>query len=389
MKEQSIRAKTAIVGIGETAVGKLPGKTSMQLMAEASAQAIEDAGLKKDDVDGVLVSYSLAEPSFMYCSFFSEYMGIKPHFSAAVHLGGASMCSLVGHAAAAINAGICSTVLIARGDPQRTGFSRQGVVAMSTEVGHRQFEAPYAPLTAGIYAMVARRHMHEFGTTSEQLAEIAVTMRYHASMNDNAQMRDPITIDDVLNSKLVADPLHVLDCCLVSDGGGAIVVTSAERANDLRKPPVYILGFGEGHSHYHIIQAESLVTSGCKDAARRAFAMSGLTPADIDVAEIYDCFTTTVLVDLEDLGFCEKGEGGRFVQGGRITFGGELPVNTHGGLLSQAHIAGMLHIVEAARQLRGEAGRRQVHGAQTAVVTGNGGSLSAHAVLVLGTEGVL
>jgi acetyl-CoA acetyltransferase len=231
--------------------------------------------------------------------------------------------------------------------------------------------------------------MHAYGTTSEQLAAVAVACRKHASLNPAAQMRQPITIDDVLNSKMIAHPLHLLDCSLVSDGGAAIVMTSAERAKNFKNKPVYILGVGEGHSHEHISQARSLTTSAAKEAGERAYAMAGLGPKDIDVAELYDCFTPVVVIELEDLGFCPKGEGGRFVEGGRIELGGELPVNTHGGLMSHCHPGhpgSLFSITEAVHQLRSECGPRQVKEAEISLVHGQGGIMSTHCTMILGKE---
>jgi acetyl-CoA acetyltransferase len=229
--------------------------------------------------------------------------------------------------------------------------------------------------------------MYEYGTTNEQFAAVAVAMRRHASVNANATMRKPITVQDVLESRWVVKPFHLLDCCLVSDGAGAVVVTSADRAHDFPKPPVYIWGFGEGHIAGPL-QSSSLTTLGGRQASEMAYRMAGVRPKDIDFAQIYDCFTAIVIVTLEDYGFCAKGEGGPWVENGRIQIGGDLPVNTHGGLLSQGHIEGMLHITEAVKQLRGHSvePERQVNDAKLGIVSGHGASLSAHATLVLGRD---
>ena len=254
---------------------------------------------------------------------------------------------------------------------------------------HPQFEAPYGPLVASNYALVARRHMHEYGTTEAQMAEVAVTMRKHASMNPNAHMRKLITVDDVLNSPMITSPLKRLDCALVSDGAGAAIITSAERARDLPRKPVYLLGQGYGLSHSYIGEYLDLTHSGAVDSGRAAFSMAGMTHADIDVAELYDCFTITVLIELEDLGFCKKGEGGAFVMGGRIALDGELPLTTHGGLLSAGHSgqgAGFFHVLEGVRQIRGSAGERQVKNAKTVLVHGNGGTIAIHCTLILGGD---
>jgi acetyl-CoA acetyltransferase len=252
---------------------------------------------------------------------------------------------------------------------------------------HAQFEVPYGPLVPSLYALIAQRHMHEFGTTPAQLAEVAVAIRYHASLNPNAHKRDVLTVDDVLSSRVITTPLHLLDCAIVSDGAAAVVVTRADRARDLKQSPVYLLGQGFGLRHSHIGEHRELTVTGAVDSGAAAFRSAGVTPRDIDVAQIYDCFTITVIVELEDLGFCPKGEGGRFVEGGRIRLGGELPITTHGGLLSGGHPGlpgGFFHVVEGIRQLRGAAGERQVRDAELALVHGNGGVASVHGTLILG-----
>jgi acetyl-CoA acetyltransferase len=252
---------------------------------------------------------------------------------------------------------------------------------------HPQFEAPYGPLVASNYALIAQRHMHEYGTTAEQMAEVAVTLRGHALRNPNAHMTRPITVRDVLDSPMITSPLKRFDCALVSDGAAAAIVTGAARARDLRQRPVRLLGQGYGLSHSYVGEARRLPYSGAVMSGQKAFAMAGVRHADIDVAELYDCFTITVIVELEDLGFCKKGEGGAFVQGGRIALGGELPVTTHGGLLSCAHPGlggGFFHVLEGVRQLRGQAGGRQVDGAELALVHGNGGTIAIHCTLILG-----
>lgn len=381
--------RIAIVGIGETEQGRLPDKSSLQLHSEATLLALEDAGLKKEDIDGVVTAFSFVDQTFMHCTTFSEYFGLSPKWSfASIAMGGSTAAWMAIQAAYAINAGYCDTVLCVRGDPTLSKLTTEGMVALIKEMSHLELEYPYGLTTPGGYALAAQRHMYEFGTTSEQLAAVAVAMRKHAGMMWNAVMKDPITIDDVLSSRMITSPLHLFDCCLVSDGGGAFIVTTAERARDLKKPPIYVNGAAQASPHQFIGQSPSLtyIYETIKGSTDRAFGMAGVTPRDIDVAEIYDCFTITVIMSLEGLGFCELGEGGSFVEGGRIELGGELPVNTHGGLLSQAHLGGMFHVNEAVRQLRGEAGERQAEGAQNTVVTGNGGILSAQSVMVLGKE---
>lgn len=378
----SIKNKVAIVGIGETKVGKLPGRDPITIQAEAIRLALEDAGLTNKDVDCLLAKGLMDEPEFMQSTHLFEYLGMHPKITSCMDAGGASPCLMAMTAASLINAGLCEVAVCVEGENDATFVRRQEGVGMSrvSEESENVYGFIAAPVS---YAMAARRHMHEFGTTGEQLAAIAVAMRKHACLNENATMRTPITIEDVMNSRWIAEPLHLLDCCLVSDGGGAFVVTTAERARNLKKRPVYILGAAAQMTHNRISQSPNPTHPGAWDAAPRVYEMAGVGPKDIDVAEIYDCFTITVLEQLEAYRFCGRGEGGRFVEGGRIELGGELPVNTHGGLLSQAHIDGMLHVVEGVRQVRGEGGARQVPNAEIALVTGNGGILSTHTSLIL------
>jgi acetyl-CoA acetyltransferase len=286
-------------------------------------------------------------------------------------------------AVAALEAGYCTTVLCVNGDAQTMrGDGGRGAVSWIED-----FETPFGFLGAPItYAMPARRHMYEYGTTSEQFGAIAVACRKHASLNPNATFRDPITIADHQASRMVAEPFHLLDCCPVTDGAGAVIITSAERARDLKQRPVYLLGLGQQNTYSDVQYAVPMTSPAMKGASRQAYAMAGLGPEDIDVAELYDCFTYVALITLEEYGFCKKGEGGSFVEGGRIELGGELPLNTGGGLLSQAHATGFLHITEAATQLRGTAGARQVAGAQTAIVSGQCGSTGINACLILGNH---
>jgi acetyl-CoA acetyltransferase len=379
----------AIVGIGESAIGKVPDRSALQLQADATRAALADAGLRISDIDGLITTPVRVEAWNMPCGVVASHLGIRPSYLATLDLAGASGCAMVHHAAMAIASGQCTTVLCVSGQNLLSNKLRADAVKQMAESGaaHPQFEAPYGPLVASSYALVARRHMHEYGTTEAQMAEVAVTMRRHAGLNPNAHMRKPITIDDVLNSPMITSPLKRLDCALVSDGAGAAIITSAERARDLPKRPAYLLGQGYGLSHSYISEYLDITHSGAVDSGRKAFAMAGVTHQDIDVAELYDCFTITVLIELEDLGFCKKGEAGAFVQGGRIGLTGELPLTTHGGLLSAGHSglgAGFFHVLEAVRQIRGEAGARQVKDVKTALVHGNGGTIAVHCTLILG-----
>jgi acetyl-CoA acetyltransferase len=386
---ESLRGKVAIVGAADTEVGVVPHLSATQMYVKAAKLALEDAGITKDDVDGLITCNSWVEPYLYHAEMIAEYMQIFPRYCLNVATGGGTTLAIMQHAATAIASGVCNTVLITMADNMLSGLSRDKAIEAMSTAGHAQFERPYGPPIPGFYALIAQAHMHAYGTTSEQLAAVSVACRKHASMNPAAQMRDPISVEDVLNSKIIAEPLHLLDCSLVSDGGAAIIMTSAERAKDFKKKPVYMLGVGEGHSHEHISQARSLTTSAAKEAGERTYAMAGLGPKDIDVAELYDCFTPVVIIELEDLGFCPKGEGGRFVEDGRIELGGELPINTHGGMMSHCHPGhpgSMFSMTEAVFQLRDECGPRQVKDAEVAFVHAQGGIMSTHCSMILAKE---
>jgi acetyl-CoA acetyltransferase len=381
----STRGKAAIVGAAESDLGEVgPGFTPLDLIGQATDRALADAGLSKEDVDGLFSAsayYAMATVSA------GEYLGIRPRYSDATNMGGSSFVSHLLHAAAALEAGLCEVALVVYASTQRSGGGFRGVSDPPNP-----YETPYGPrYPVSMYALAASRHMHQYGTTREQLAEVAVAAREWAKLNPKAFKRDDLTVEDVLASRIISSPLSLLDCCLVSDGGGALVVTSAERAKDLRKAPVYLLGAAEAHWHRNISQMPDLTVSTAAESGPRAYEMAGVGPEDVDVAMLYDAFTINTILFLEDLGFCEKGEGGTFVKGGRIAPGGELPVNTNGGGLSYNHpgMYGLLLLIEAVRQLRGECGERQVEGAEVALAHGNGGVLSSQVTAVLGTESIL
>ena len=389
MPDKSFSGKVAIVGAADTEVGVLPGRTPMELGVEAALAAIADAGLKKRDIDGLVTCNAMAQPMMYHAEATAEYLQIFPRYCIAAGAGGGTTFSIIHHAASAIATGMADIVVVAMADSMRSGLTRDQAMLVQAATGHPEFEQPYGPTVPAYYALIAQAHMAEFGTTQEQFAGIAVACREHAARNPAAQMREVITIEDVLESRMIADPLHLLDCSLVSDGGSAIVLTSAERAADMSQTPIYLLGAGEAHSHEHISAARNLTTSAAKEAGQRAFEMSGLRPTDMDFAQLYDCFTPTVLVELEDLGFCKKGEGGAFVESGALLPGGSLPVNTHGGLLSHSHPGNpgsMFALTESVVQLRGEANDRQVANAKNALVHAQGGIMSSHTALVLGSE---
>lgn len=381
--------KIAIVGVGESEIGKVPGMTGLGLNAQAAKRALDETGLKVSDIDGVLTAYSFTEPYFMLGSVLCEYLGIKPRYNASVVVGGGSPAVMLKHAAEAILAGSAETILVCAGENRATGQSRDSAVSALLAVGHPYFEQPYGGSIPGFYAMIAQRHMHVYGTTREHLANIAVNTRRHALLHPNAHMKSAITVEDVLSAKPIADPLGMLDCCLISDAGGAFIVTSAERAKDLKSKPAYLLGIGEHHTHEHLMCAPSLTEFGAKQSGERAYAMAGVKPSDIDVAQLYDCFTIVPLIELEELGFCEPGEGGAFFTDGRASIGGKLPINTHGGMLSHAHAGaagGLFGIIEGVRQLRGGLGARQVKDAELALVHNEGGILSSHCTLILANK---
>ena len=381
--------RAVIAGVATSDYPNLPGFSEHAVHAQASQRALDDAGLSWADVDG------LATAGFfpMYATGVAEYLGLHPTYLDETHIGGASFEVLVEHAAHAIEAGVAEVVLVTYGSVQLSQMGRRlgtgGGGGGGMAPGPAIYDALWGNTLVGNYALAARRHMHEFGTRPEQLAAVAVTMRQHAAHNPMAQYRDPITVDDVVSSRMVADPLHKLDCCVISDGGAACVVTSAERAADLRAAPVFVLAGAHSTTHHMNLSADAdLTVSPAARSGPLAFARAGLSPSDVDVAQIYDSFTITVVLSVEDLGFCAKGEGGAFVEDGGLGVGGRLPTNTDGGGLSACHpgMRGMFLIVEAVRQLRGGAGATQVPGAQVALAHGTGGMLSTGATLLLANQ---
>jgi acetyl-CoA acetyltransferase len=382
-----LRAATAIVGVAEAVspTGELDQR-GLALEARMIREALADAGLSIADVDGLCYG---GNPSGM-----AEFLGIHPRFLDGTAVGGSSYELHVEHAAAAIAAGLCEVVVgvyaaTPRSDRKRSS-DNDGPRRFGPPPPGMEWEMPYGlrgPI--GSYALSASRHMADYGTTSEQLAQIAVDTRRWATLNPAARQRDPITIDDVVGSPMQASPLHLLDCCLVTDGAGAFVLTSAERAADLARPPVYVLGAASASDHgSSMTQMPDLTTTAGAVSGPAAFATAGVTPAEVDLLMGYDSFTITALLHLEDLGFCAKGEGGEFAADGKLGPGGSLPMNTNGGGLSCTHPGqyGMFLIVEAARQLRGEAGDRQLDGPEIAVAHGSGGVLSTMGTVVFGTE---
>jgi acetyl-CoA acetyltransferase len=385
---RALSGAAAIVGVDESdEIGIVPHKSSLQLHAEAARNALADAGIPMSEVDGIFTSGAGWSASLQI----AEYLGLHPRYTDSTSVGGSSFVIHVEHAAAAIHAGLIDVALITHGqsghsDRRRPGAGRPG---LDPWFPSSQFENPYHVGPApSVYALACTRHMHQYGTTHEQLAEIAVATRKWAMLNPKAMMRDPLTIDDVLSSRWITYPFHLLDCCLVTDAGGAVVVTSAERAKSCRKKPVLVLGSGEASTHQTIASMPDLTTTPASISGPLAFQMAGVTHADIDVVEVYDSFTYTVLATLEALGFCKPGEGGHFVSGQRTAPGGEFPLNTNGGGLSYTHpgMYGIFLLIEAVRQLRGECADRQVENARLALVNGTGGTLSSTGTLILGVQ---
>jgi acetyl-CoA acetyltransferase len=374
--------RAGIVGVAESELGKTPHLTVLSQQAKASAAALAEAGLSFADVDGL---FTAGAWSWSPALALAEYLGIQPKYLDGTNIGGSSFEAHLGHAVAAIEAGLIDVALITYGSTQRTDRSRnQARPATLAE----QFERPYGlPTPVGAYALAANRYMHQYGVTSEQLAEVAVSARDWAGLNPKAYYRDPITIEDVLASDLICEPLHKLDCCLVTDGGGAVVVAAEDRWPDVATRPVVVLGHGETTTHQGIAQMPDLTVTGAAQSGPAAMEMAGVGHADFDVVEIYDSFTITVLLTLESLGFCKPGEAGDFVRAGRTGPGGEFPMNTNGGGLSYTHpgMYGIFLLIEATRQLRGDfTGPRQVADAELALVHGTGGVLSSTSTVVLG-----
>ena len=376
------RGSAAIVGVAESDLGQVAdGLSPIDLMGQGIIRALADCGLGMKDVDGLYCATTQARTSALSLC---EYLGIDPPVIGSTIVGGSSFEYHVAQAAAAIALGQCSVAVIAYGSTQRSVGRKQASVR---EIN--PYETPFKPfLPATAYAMAASRHMHQYGTTRQQLAEVAVSARDWAMLNPAAWEKKPLTIEGVLAARMISAPFTVRDCCLSTDGGGAIVVTSAERARSLAKMPAYVLGCGQSITHASISSMPDLTVTGAVASGSAAYRMAGLAAKDIDVVELYDAFTINTIVFLEDLGFCVKGEGGDFVSGGRIGPKGRLPVNTNGGGLSYCHpgMYGLFLLIEAVRQLRGECGARQVADAQVALAHGNGGVFSSQATVILGTD---
>jgi Acetyl-CoA acetyltransferase len=382
----SLNGSVAVVGVGELAPRRTtPGMTTLELIAMASRIALDDAGLVPMEIDGLIVGPQVGETPQHVPATVAEYLGLQPRFADITDLGGATGAGMLWRAGAAINAGMCTTVLCVLAnsrDPQRE-------LRSPNRNPIREFDVPYGGSGANqAYAMIAQQHMAQFGTTPEQLAQVPVKQRMNAALNPAAAFHSKaISVEDVLGSPMVMSPLHLLEIVMPCGGGAAFIVTSAERARSMIRPPVYLRGAGEKVTHRALSQAQQLTTSPLAPAIADAFGMAGIRHTDVDFLSIYDCYSIVVAITLEDGGFCEKGEGGRWIEDNDISIRGALPVNPHGGQLAcgQADLAGgMGHIVEAVRQLRGGAGARQIEHANLALVTGNGATMSEEVALVLG-----
>jgi acetyl-CoA acetyltransferase len=386
-----LRNRAIVAGVGESDIGKLPGVSALELCAQAARRALADAGLGIRDIDGLLTAYTMTEPYPVFYGALAEFMGLELRYGAELTAGGGSSGVMIHDAALAVVSGRAEAVLVVSGDNRATGMGRDNAVAALAAWGHPYYEFPYGGFIPAYYALIARRYLHETGATSEDLARVAVTQRAHACRHPNAHMRTPLTIDEVLSSKPIADPLRLFDCCLISDAAGAVVVMRAERAADLPQKPVYLLGAGEAFTHEHILAAPSLLESGAGRAAQAAYAMAGLGPQQIDLAMLYDCFTITPMLLAEECGFAARGEAAELWKDGRASIEGRFPINTHGGMLSHAHAGatgGLFETVEAVRQLRGGEGARQVARHEVALVHVEGGIMSNHATLIYGAQPV-
>jgi acetyl-CoA acetyltransferase len=373
-----LRGTAVIAGIGHTAHGKLPGRTPVSMTVEAVANALADAGVEKDAVDAVFCKYPTSTFHSMYGQEVAEALGLQPRIGGVWDQGGATNISMISWAVESIAAGQCEVALVTTADNPRTGTRQAYERAWGDDAVYGWFSTPAS------YAMIAQRHMAQYGTTSEQLGAIAVACRKHAATNPYASRREPMTLADHQASPMVVEPLRRDDCCLISDGGAAVVVMSADRARDLGvAAPVPILGFGQGQESWEVALRPDLTTTAAVASAATAFAMAGITAADVDVAQLYDCFTITPLMILEDYGFCAKGDGGKFVEDGAIELGGTLPINTSGGLLSETGMPGMQLVIEGVRQIRGDS-TAQVTDANVCVVANQGGVMHTHSTLVLG-----
>ena len=371
-----------ITGVGLTPFGKHPGKATLDLMGEAATQALADAHLERRDIDGLVCGYSTTMPHLMLSTVFAEHFGLKPDYAHAIQLGGATGFAMAMLAHHLVESGVAKNILVVAGENRLTGQSRDSAIQTLAQVGHPVYEVPLGATIPAYYGLLASRYMHEYQTTQTDLAELAVLMRRHACMHPGAQFQDPVTVEDVLGSKPIASPLKLLDCCPVSDGGAAFVVSRA-RTNSFH---VKVRGTGQAHPYQHISAAPSLTQSGAAVAMAKALAAAGVKASDANYAAVYDSFTITLTILLEEIGLAPRGGAGKLAREGHFSHDGKLPLNTHGGLLSYGHCGvggAMAHLVETHRQLTHRAENRQAKNANLALLHGDGGVLSSHVSLVL------
>ena len=380
----TLKNKAIISGVGESEIGLTPGKTALDLCAEAALAAVDDAGLELKDIGGLMTAYTSA-PYFVFYGALAEYLGLNLETGATLTAGGGTPGVMLRQAALAVSAGLMDNVLVVAGDNRASGLGTQKVVQMLAGFGHPIYEDPYGVTIPALYALVAQRYLSEYGLDRSHLAPVAVHTRANAAMHPNAHKKEPLRLETVLNARPIAEPLHLFDCCLISDGAGAFVVSRPERARDLPHPPAWLAGIGERFTHEHLIAAESLIDSGAAEASRQAYTMAGLGPDDVDFAQLYDCFTITPVLLAEELGLAEPGEGWTLWQDGHAALGGRFPINTHGGMLSHCHAGaagGLLNIVECVRQLRGDQGKRQVSRHAVGLSHTEGGIMSNHTTAI-------
>lgn len=371
-----------ISGVGLTAFGKHEGRSTLDLMTEAAQAALSDAGLKRSDIDGLLTGYSTTMPHLMLATVFAEHFGVQPSYAHAIQVGGATGLAMVMLAHELVEAGVAKTILVVAGENRLTGQARDSAMSTLAQVGHPDYEVPLGPTIPAYYGLLASRYMHEYGLSQEDMAEFAVLMRQHAMQHPGAQFHDPITVADVMASREISSPLKLLDCCPVSDGGAAFVI-SREPLNDHH---IRIMGCGQAHPHQHITAARSLSDVGAAVALNRAREKAGVDLNNIKYAGIYDSFTITLAILIEELGLAKRGESAARARNGDFGIGGALPLNTHGGLLSYGHCGcggAMAHLVETQLQMTGRAGPRQVRDASLALLHGDGGVMSSHVSMFL------
>ncbi|MDQ1763913.1 thiolase [Achromobacter xylosoxidans] len=384
MTLRDLRGKTAVVGVGQAGLGQARGYTEQEVLAQAAMAAIADAGLSLKDIDGITTCSSLSP---MWAMSVVEYLGIRPTFLDSTMIGGSSYVAHLLPAMHALASGQCNAVLVCYGSTQRTAkFNRADLTRARKSLDPQPYETPYdPPLPVAAYALAASRHMHQYGTTRKQLSEVAVAARKWAQLNPDATMREPLSLADVEAARPVCEPFTVRDCCMVSDGAGAFVLTRSDRARDCARKPVYVMGNATAVWNRQVSSMHDLTVTAALESGRRCYEMAGVSAKDMDLAMLYDAFTINTILFLEDLGFCQKGEGGAFVDDGAIAPGGRLAVNTNGGGLSCVHpgMYGVFLMIEAVRQLRGECGERQLKDPNLALVHGNGGTLSSQSTAIL------